>query len=301
MNIKLLSLIIGATCAIYASNSLNYLNNIRQNCGASKLQYSSVLSKAAKKHAIYLAKNHEFGHNESSYKRFYYASTPWERIVKAGYSTKAVVENISFYEPSFRASIDKIMATLYHRLAFLDPKVDTIGYAKYNRVYVYDMSNSKVKRLCDYSKNGGLVNNICKNNAKTLSQYEFKNALRATKTKSKKVIIYPYRSQKNVYTKLEKESPRFLPNRGYGLPISATFNSAYYSNVKLKKFKLYLNNKEVPAKIVTFRNDRAKKLNKNSFVLVPKFSLKRKTKYRVVLEAVANGHIKKYDWYFSTF
>jgi hypothetical protein len=301
MNIKLLSLIISVSCSTYAGNTLNYINNLRLNCGASKMSYSSILSKSAKKHALYLAKNREFGHMEYSYKRFFYAKNPWQRIVKAGYSTKAVIENISFYEPTYKKSINKIMATIYHRLAFLDPKVDTIGYAQYNKIYVYDMSNSKIKKLCDYSHKDGRVSNICKKRGKTLAQSDFINALKKTKQLSQKIIIYPYPSQKGVYTKLEKETPRFLPNIGYGLPISVTFNSAYYSNVRLKKFKLYLKNKEVLSKIVTFRNDRAKKLNKNSFVLVPKKMLKRKSKYKVELEAIVNNHIKKYNWYFITY
>jgi len=301
MNIKVLLLLISSTYTIYANSTLNYINFIREKSGASKMKYSSILSKASKKHAIYLFKNREFGHNESSYKKYFYAKTPWERIVKAGYSTKAIVENISFYEKNYKKSIDKIMSTLYHRLAFLDAKVDTIGFAKYNKVYVYDMSNSRLKNLCKYSKKEGLVTNICKNNFKTLNKKDFFSALKNTQIKSKDIIIYPYKNQKGVYTKLEQEIPKFLPNRGYGLPISVTFNSAYYPKVKLKKFKLYKNNREVLSKIVTFRNDRAKKLDKNSFVLVPKYSLKRQSKYKVELEAILNSHIKKYIWYFHTY
>ncbi len=56
-----------------------------------------------------------------------------------------MVENISFGEKSYKESIDKIMATVYHRLAFLDTKVDSLGFTKYKGIYVYD--NVKLKKF----------------------------------------------------------------------------------------------------------------------------------------------------------
>jgi len=301
MIIKNISIMLIISVSTLTSGTLSYINNIRANSGCGALKWSKELAYAAKKHAIYLATNSEFGHTESSYNKNFYASTPWQRIVKAGYNTRAVVENITFYEPNYRYSIKKIMGTVYHRLALLDTKVDTIGFANYRKVYVYDMSNSKVENLCKYSKNSGLVNNICKNASKTLAKTDFYGALSSTKRRSRDIIKYPYSNQKSVGVKLERETPSFLPtNRSYGFPITVIFNSAYYNNVKIRKFKLYSNKRELKSKSVTFRNDLRKKLNKNSFVLIPYKKLQHKKRYTVVLEAIVDGKFKRLNWSFTT-
>jgi len=301
MIIKNISIVLIISVSTLTSGTLSYINNIRANSGCGALKWSKELAYAAKKHAIYLATNSKFGHTESSYNKNFYASTPWQRIVKAGYSTRAVVENITFYEPNYRYSIKKIMGTVYHRLALLDTKVDTIGFANYRKVYVYDMSNSKVANLCKRSKNSGLVNNICKKTSKTLRKTDFYSALSSTKRRSRDIIKYPYSNQKNVGVKLERETPSFLPtNRSYGFAVTVTLNSAYYTKIRLKKFKLYLGKREVKSKSVTFRNDRRKKLDKNSFVLIPTKKLLHKREYRVVFEAIADGKAKRISWVFST-
>jgi hypothetical protein len=296
-NITLILLLGNLTFA----SSIKYINSIRANSGASTLKFSSKLAYAAKKHATYLAKNREFGHNESSIKDSFYAAKPWLRIVKAGYETKAVVENITFYEPSFKASIEKLMSTVYHRLAFLDTKVDTIGYARYKGVYVYDMSNSKIASLCKSAKRVGDIANICKNSKLYLSRSSFRRALKQTKRRSRDIIYYPYNNQRNVGVKLAVETPSFIANSSrYGYPITIHFNSAIYTNVRLKEFKLFNNGKAVAGKVVTFRNDMRKKLDKNSFVFLPKRHLKHKTRYKVLFSATANGKPSKLTWSFTT-
>jgi len=301
MIIKNISLLLILSISIEANSSLNYLNNLRVKSGCSSLKWNNKLAYAAKKHAIYLASNRRFTHNENSHNRNFYAQTPWQRIVKAGFDTRAVVENITFYEPTFKNSIDKVMATVYHRLAFLDTKVDTIGFARYKNIYVYDMSNSKIANLCKYSNSSGLVTNICKKSSKTLAKNSFYSAINSTKKRSNSIIYYPYRDQRDVKVKLERETPSFLSNSSrYGYPVTVSLNSAYYSSVRLKKFKLFRNKIEVPCKIVTFRNDRRKKIDKNSFVLIPKKRLLHKRVYKVLFEAVADGKIKKVSWSFTT-
>jgi hypothetical protein len=287
---------------ISGSSPLSYLNSIRESSGTSALSYSKSLSFASRKHSIYLAKNGEYSHFESPYKRFFFAKSPWERIVKAGYQTKAVVENISFGERSYRDSIDKIMATLYHRLAFLDIKVNQIGYSKYQKVYVYDMSNSKVANLCkrDWrsSHSTSEIINICKDGNR-IPKEQFSKAIYRVKRASKSLIIYPYPNQKGVALKLEKERPAFS-NRGYGIPISVCFNDSYYRGVKLKELKLYRGSKLIKGRVVTFRNDRNKKIDKNCFILLPYHSLASGSKYKVKLRATSKGREIKKRWFFYT-
>ncbi len=286
----------------YGNSVLNLINSVRLKCGASQLQYSYALEKSARKHAIYLNKNREFGHTENRYKDYFYGTEPWNRIVKAGFNTKAVVENISFYERNYKASINKLMATVYHRLAFLDTRIDSIGAAKYGSIYVYDMSNSKLSLACkkEYANSGGYIENICKNSYKTLPVSLFRNILNSTRLKSNSIIVYPYNGAKNIPVKLADERPAFLYKNNIGLPVTAVFNDYYYKNVKLKRFALFEGNKKINCKIVTFRNDMAKKIKKNSFVLVPLKRLKHKTVYKVYLNALADGKSIKRSWSFRT-
>lgn len=284
------------------ANTLAYINSIRVHSGAAKLKYSKSLSIASKKHAIYLKTNHEFGHSESRYKNAFYGVMPWNRIANAGFGSKAVVENISFRERSYRASVDKIMATVYHRLAFLDPKVDSLGFAKYAGVYVYDMGNSRLSNLCkqSFSISGSIVDNICKNRNKQLPLNLFKNSINRVKSRSKSIIVYPYANQTGVSISLADERPQFIYRKGYGLAISVMFNNHYLANVSIRKFELKVGNRVVPSKIVTFGNDIANKLKKGTYILLPLQKLKQHTKYRVNLKAIADGKSKKLSWSFTT-
>ncbi len=289
--------------SISKANVINYINFIRVHSGASPLKYSKTLSYAAKKHAIYLESNREFGHSENRNKINFYGAMPWNRILNAGFGSKAVVENISFGEKNYTASIDKLMATVYHRLAFLDTKIDSIGFSKFDNIYVYDMGNSKISSLCkqEFHSSTQVVDGLCRNSYKQIPLKIFQNVLNRRKKYSKKIIIYPYVNQKNVAISLVDERPKFTyNNRGYGLPISVIFNSNYYTDIRVKKFELKRRNYIVPSKIVTFRNDRAKKLKKNSFILLPLQKLKHHTKYRVFLQAMIDGKLKKVSWRFKT-
>ncbi len=288
--------------SVSVANVLNYINSIRVHSGASPLKYSKILSFSAKKHAIYLETNREFGHSENRNKINFFGAMPWDRIINAGFGSKAVVENISFGERSYNASIDKIMATVYHRLAFLETKIDSIGFAKFDNIYVYDMGNSKISSLCKKSFliKGYAMQNLCKNRYKEIPLNIFKNVLNKTNSYSKDIIIYPYSKQKDVAVSLANERPKFTYKRNCGLPISIIFNNYYYKQVFIKNFELKVKNRVVSSKIVTFRNDRRKKLKKNSFVLLPLQKLKHHTKYRVFLQTIINGKLKKVSWSFTT-
>ena len=284
------------------ANALDYINSIRADSGASSLKYSKTLSYAAKKHAIYLKTNREFGHSESAQNRNFFGSMPWNRIANAGFGSKAVVENISFGEKSYRDSIDNIMATVYHRLAFLDTKVDSLGFARYGRVYVYDMGNSKISSLCkkSFSNANTMMQNLCRDNYKQLPLKLFNRAINNTEKHSKDIITFPYNRQSGVAISLANERPKFTYIKGCGMPISVIFNSYYYRNIVIKSFELKVKNRAVQSKIVTFRNDRAKKIKKNTFILLPLHKLKHHTRYRVVLNAVADGKLKQLSWSFIT-
>jgi len=301
MTKKIISATIFTSILLNAFSPLSYINTLRQKSGASSLKYDSHLSIAAKKHAIYVNKNNEYSHYEVSTSSNYFASTPWSRIVKAGFGTKVVIENISFLNSSYKSSIDQLMATVYHRLAFLYLQIDSIGYANSGKMYVYDMSNSKIAKICaKHIKNAPMIiDSVCPNQSDIVPQSKFNSAINSILKKSKKIIIYPYKNQKNVPLKGTEEAPKFL-YRKFGYPITVTFNQYYFKSVKLISLKLYSNGSEINAKLVSKSNDINGKIRDGTFVLVPYKYLRPHTTYKVVLKYVVSGKNKTLSWNFTT-
>jgi len=299
---RLIISILSAFTLLYSS-PLGTINSIRSKAGAGILKKSSVLSLAAKKHAIYLYSHGSYSHYEDKGSKNYFASTPWYRIAKAGYATKAVGEDISFYEPSFNASIKKLMGTVYHRISLLDLRFDTIGYASYHKIYVYDLSNSYLAKMCkkSFASNGDYITDICSGGDKRVSSYELNRATILVEKRSKLLVRYPYPNQKNVGTTLIAENPRFIYGSDYGLAVTATFNKAKYRSLKLLSFKLLNNGREeVDSELVTKSNDIQGKILDNTFVLVPMSVLKRATTYKVELKVLIDGKAKSFKWKFTT-
>jgi hypothetical protein len=286
---------------ILAATPLSTINSLRKKSGATTLQYNNKLATAAYKHALYVNKNSLLGHYEDSSYSYYYGNAPWDRVLKAGFGTAVVVENISFYEKNYSASIAKLMGTVYHRLAFLTLEVDSIGYASFGKIYVYDMSNSKVAALCRrHFKNAPMIiNGVCPKSSDIIPENLFKSAMHKMKRRAKSVVIYPYRNQKGVPLKGVEETPKFL-RRSFGFPVTITFNSSYGVKVFLKSFRFYKGSKEISGKIVTSKNDIHKKIMPNTFVFAPDSALSRGSNYHVKVVALVNGKQKVVEWSFMT-
>ena len=287
--------------SILNATPLNIINSIRVKSGATHLKYSEKLAFAAKKHAIYIYKTQKLGHYEADYSAYFYGHAPWDRVVKAGFRTAVVVENISFYEPNFKASIEKIMGTVYHRLAFLFLQADSIGYASVGNIYVYDMSNSKIAALCrKHYKNAAMViDRVCPNSSDIIPETLFNKAMTKIQKAAKAVVIYPYRNQKGVPTKGVEESPKFRYS-SFGFPITITFNNSYYKRVSLKSFRLFQGEKEIVGEVVDSSSDLHHKIRKDTYVFAPLNPLQHHKRYRVKVVANVDGKIKVVEWGFET-
>ncbi len=280
---------------------LDIINSIRAKSGAAHLKYSQKLALAARKHAIYVHKTQKLGHYEENFSPYFYGNAPWDRVVKAGFGTAVVIENISFYEPDYKASIKKIMGTVYHRLAFLFLQADSIGYASVGHIYVYEMSNSKIAQLCKkhYKNAAMIIDQVCPNSSDIIPETLFKKAMNKIEKAAKAVVIYPYRNQTEVPVKGVEERPKFRYRR-FGFPITITFNSSYYKRVSLKSFQLFQGEKEVPGEIVDSVNDIHHKIRRGTYVFVPLNSLLHHKRYRVKVAAVVDGKLKIIKWSFKT-
>lgn len=294
---------------------LTYLNKIREHTGLIAFKPNKALEKAAASHAKYLVQNQTNGHYEKIGKYSYTGRTPSKRVIKAGYPSYFVMENLSVNITSADKSIDKLFSAIYHRFVFLNLDKDEIGIGTYaikkkrkiKSAYVYNLGLSGISHLCQRSfkmTNGEYyMKNICRQSNKMIPRSRFRGEKDHIRRKNKDVILYPYANQKHIWPAFYNESPDPLPKyKVSGFPISVQFNSANFSTVKLKAFRLYdENGKEIKkTKVLQHKNDHNHLFTKLEFALMPLARLEFGTTYTVVFEAVADGRKVKKRWSFMT-
>jgi len=296
--------------------ALDTLNSIRQNVGLVQFKSNKKLDKAAKSHADYLVRQQKNGHYEKKGWRGYTGRTPSDRVVKAGYPTRDVMENVTVNTETAHESIDVLFAAIYHRFVFLNFDKDEIGIGrsiskrKKRSVvssFVYDIGPSKISALCNgyYVKKNGYfyMNNLCKNSLIDVPQYLFLETLNETRLKNSSVVLFPPPGATDVLPVFYTENPHPLPgSKVSGYPVSVQFNPAFYKKVKLKKFRLFdAEGKEIKkCKILTQRNDKNHRFKKLQFALMPLKRLEYGVSYQVEFEALADGKRVKRSWKFTT-
>ena len=285
------------------------VNRERKASGMLSLRNNSQLARAAYHHAKYLGRLRAKGHTEKPGRSFYYGRTPFDRFIRAGYPSRVGVENISYGDRNYRQSVRVLMSTVYHRLAFLDFRIDEMGSSEYGnrrgRIYVYDMAASTVAGLCRKAPKGSggqYIYGVCSDKNIKLPKREFFQALHSIERRNAPVVLYPYPGMRNAPRRYIRETPDPVPKLyAAGVPITAQFNPSRYRRVTVKRFKLYDGKgRDVRSRLITPATDRHKKLPVNTFVLIPLKTLGKKEKYWVVLEAVADGKRVKREWSFST-
>lgn len=297
------------------TKGLDYLNNIRKNAGLIKFKYNISLEKAASSHAKYLIVNQVYGHFEKSDRYAYTGDTPSQRVVKAGYPSSFVMENLSINPIDQKKSIDTLLSAIYHRFVFLDFDKDEIGIGHYKskkkrrkyNAYVYNLGSQGISKLCtqDYTMQSGkyYVKKICKESDKMIPQSLFKKKKEEVERKNSDIILYPYAGQNNIWPAFYNESPDPLPYYDVsGFPVSVQFNPLYYKTVKLSSFRLYdaLGNELKKTKILQQHNDHNHLFTKLQFALMPLERLDFSKRYTAEFKAIADGKQIEKRWSFST-
>jgi len=290
------------------SDAISRINGIRKASGLGRLSYDPRLRKAAYAHARYLASNGVHSHTQKRGKREYSGATPSERIARAGYGCRVVVENISFGDKSYSHSVDTLMATLYHRLGFLDMRIDEIGAGRAGRkssVFVYDMSSSVVKSLCRGSgrvTSGEYIYGICADSSKKISKREFDRAVSKLYRKSAKVVLYPYDGEVGVARHFVNELVDPLGGRrGAGYPVTVQLNPAYYHPKGKPVFELFdSKGKRVSCRKFDFSNDPHHLLRPGSYAIIPNRVLKRGERYKVRFSIRTDRGRVSRNWSFVT-
>ncbi|TET88781.1 MAG: CAP domain-containing protein [Sulfurovum sp.] len=296
-------------------SALGYLNDIRQDAGLIQFKPNKQLGRAAKSHANYLIRHQKNGHFEQKGKGGYTGRVPTDRVLRAGYASKIVMENLSINAKTSHKSIDTLFAAIYHRFVFLNFDKDEIGigsaFAKKKRrvasSFVYNIGSTAMAKLCKtpYNIQSGVyyMQNICKNSSNAVPKYLYEQKQEAIRRKNSNLVLYPYPNAKNIPPVFYTEHPHPLPgSKVSGYPVSVQFNPAFYKKVKLKKFRLFdAEGKELKEKkILTHSNDKNHRFTKLQFALMPLKRLEYSMTYRVEFEAVADGkRVKKY-WSFTT-
>ncbi len=312
----LLSALLSVTLEAKSSKEgLDYLNMLRNNAGLIHLKNNASLEKAASSHAKYLIRNQSNGHYEKRGKYSYTGSTPSKRVIKAGYPSRFVMENLSVNTRGEVKSIDNLFAAIYHRFVFLSFDKDEIGIGSYSikkkrkfkHSYVYNIASSSISKLCKRSfimENGEYyIKKICRDKEKMIPQTLFREKKDEIRRKNSAIIVYPYPKQNHVWPAFYNESPDPLPKyKVSGFPISVQFNPANTQNVKLQSFRLYNEKgKEIKkTKILQHKNDHNHLFTKFEFALMPLARLEFNTSYTVKFEVIADGNKIKKQWTFKT-
>jgi len=297
------------------SSAIAYLNSIRQEAGLIKLTSDTSLGKAAVSHAKYLLAQQKYGHYEKKGHRGYTGRTPSQRALHAGYLSRAVMENVSVNAKNYQRSIDTLLSAIYHRFVFLNFDKNEMGagsiiggkHRKIISAFVYLLGSSKISRLCQTAsplENGIFyIKDLCSDDIHIVPQCRYEQARQAVRRENSPLVLFPYPGEKGVPTVFYTEHPHPLPgSKMSGYPISVQFNPAFYTEVRLKKFRLYdAGGKRVTkVKIITFRNDVNHRFTPLQFALMPLKRLRHAERYQVEFEAVADGERVVRHWKFST-
>ncbi|ADV46771.1 CAP domain-containing protein [Nitratifractor salsuginis] len=283
------------------------VNLLRRSAGMIPLKNDYTLSRSAYHHAKYLGRLHRKGHLERPGSAYYTGRTPFDRMVQAGYPSRAGVENISYGDSTYTHSVGVLMSTLYHRLAFLDFRIDSLGSSEYGnrrgRIYVYDMASSAVAKLCrEHPKGGGReVYGVCAN-GQGLPLGPFRQALAEVERRNPALVLWPPPGARRVPRTFIRETPDPIPGIYHaGYPVTVQFNPARYRRVRMKSFRL-LDGKGrvVPSKILTSRNDPHHKLSPYEFALIPLRRLAPHTRYTAVFTGTADNKRIEKRWQFTT-
>jgi uncharacterized protein YkwD len=298
-----------------AQKGLHYLNALRNHTGLISLKSNATLTKAATSHAKYLIRHQKTGHFEKKGKKYYTGKSPSQRVLKAGYASAVVMENVSTNTDTETASIDTLFAAIYHRFVFLNFDKDEIGIGvaatkkkkHVKKTYVYDLGASSLVKLCKkhYTLKNGMyyVKGVCIDTQKMIPQNIFDKEKSSIALQNSKIVLYPYPGQKEVSPAFYNESPDPLPKYDVsGFPISVQFNPVLVKYVKLKSFKLYdaQGHKLRKIKIIQAKNDPNHIFTKFEFALMPLARLEFESTYTVHFEATVDGKDIVKKWQFST-
>ena len=266
---------------------VSQLNEIRKNISLNSLSINRNLNNSSLNHSNYLHENNATGHYERRNNLSFTGKYASQRANNAFYNSKFVLENVSTGQKNKYVSFEALMSAIYHRFAFLNFKIDEIGFGYTGKAYVYNMGNSNLNSICkskDLNVTEKYYFNICKNYNFKIKINNYKEAFNKVINNNPPYIIYPYNNQESVQPVFFEESPDPLPQHSVsGYPISIEFNSNNFIMSKLTINSFILKNDndnevelikhEDSSEILNKQNDLNNKFSRFQFAIFPKYRL----------------------------
>jgi hypothetical protein len=250
--------------------ALERANARRTTAGLPCLEWSPEIASAATKHCAYYSANAGTAcvrkpHNEDATCRNFVAERFVERLRLASYTGQAAYEVMAYVADGQRA-VDLWVDSIWHRIPFFHPRVRHLGYGSVG--------------ACDTMDFG----------------YGEKPAPMRT-------VLYPFDGQTNVPTKFEgrENPPPPAPPKGWpsGYPITLY---AADVNITSHVIKVDETGEELPHTFLAPSDPRSLGLLFDEFMLYTDEPLKKKTRYRVVLDGAGtkDGAPVHHEWTFTT-
>lgn len=299
-------------------NGYRYLMSLRRQAGMIDLAKLDALALAASNHTDYLLANPPvIGHAEISGLPKFTGSTPADRAIAAGYSSRYVVEGISDGDSAHKA-IDNLMSGIYHRLDLLSFTHDQIGIGLMRQevgvdgtvMLVHNMGNSKLNTLCQQGQQtlppGNYYTNVCATDI-NIAEAVYNGALTGIRQQNPAIVRWPPENGTDIPPAFFEETPDPLPDYSVsGYPVSIQFNPHYFTAVEVISFELY---DEIDQKIETRLLDINTDPNPNpdtrltalEYALYPLQRLKWAGSYRAEVRYSVAGVVQPLEsWRFTT-
>ena len=253
-------------------NALDYANDYRYIMKLPLFESNSALNMSAQVHANYQTTVGELTHYQSSGNPSFIGESVQDRAAYYGFNGM-VAEDISYNtKPSIQKSVDDLFDAPYHRIPFLNPALDRLGYGE--------------KQYYSVLNFGSVI-----------------------QPKESTIVAYPGDGQVEVPIEWENyETPdplRFYPNapKKVGYPIMVGIYGGETESIQLIDAKLINSTgQEVPAYINSPQTDDHLS---QEVIIIPQSPLKTNSKYRVEVSLQAinrNGESTSYQksWSFTT-
>ena len=286
-----------------SNDALSYLNSLRLRSDLSTLSKNKILTSSSLAHAKYTFINKADSHNQSPNSPEFSGITPKDRAYKTGYNTQ-ISENLSVGAEDEVASIDGLMSAIYHRFAFLDTKINEIGYASFgdenSKNFVYNMGNSKLNNFCKKKKSdegyGKFYTKLCKDESVAISESKY-NSLNQIDRND--YVYFPNSSGTKAF--FSRETPDPMPEcKITANPVSIEFNE-FKKPVKMKSFKVFDGENELKnSKILTKKNDVNSIFSEFQFAFFSKDVFKFNQDYKVLFSYIQDNKEKNLEWSFKT-
>ena len=290
------------------SQGYGWLDEIRAAAGLEPFRRRAELESAAHDHAAYLAEHRTTSHEQKPGRRGFTGETPSDRARARGYSANAS-ENVSYGHADVRASIDGLMAAIYHRINFLDIERDEIGIGGCegggSYAFAYNLGSSGLAQLCDRPRGrpiGRVLIGLCAESRRMLPERDVAVWRAELENRSPDLIVWPP-PDRVVDPAFFEEIPDPLPDLAVsGYPVSIQAHPGRFSTLTLEEFSLALENGDEVRRlrILDVESDPHGKLGRRDVVVFPIRRLEWDRRYRVQATVRLDGEVRELAWHFRT-